>query len=84
MIRRITLLLAFAIGAQGHVGSPDIFLEGAAGPYALFLTIRPPAVIPGVAEIEIRTGATGIDSIHITPLPIWHQRTKNIQNVVWS
>ncbi len=75
--RRILLMCALAMCAQAHVGSPDIFLEGAAGPYALFVTIRPPAVIPGVAEIEIRTGATGIDAIHITPLPMNGEASKH-------
>jgi hypothetical protein len=77
VIRRIVLLFVLAMCAEAHVGSPDIFLEGAAGPYALFVTIRPPVVIPGVAEIEVRTGATGIDTIHITPLPMNGEASKH-------
>ncbi len=46
-------------------------------PYALFVTIRPPVVIPGVAEIEVRTGAAGIDAIHITPLPMNGEASKH-------
>jgi len=62
-------LLAVA-SVQAHVGSPDVFFEGAAGPYPLFVTIRPPAVIPGVSEIEIRTSAVDVGRIRITPLPL--------------
>ena len=51
-----------------HVGSPDIFLEGDAGPYRLLVTIRPPAVVPGVAEIEIRSTAPDVRQIHLVPL----------------
>ena len=29
-------------GASAHVGSPDVFLDGQAGPYRLFVTVRPP------------------------------------------
>jgi len=56
------LLLPFACLA--HVGSPDIFYEGNAGPYRLFVTVRTPAMIPGIAEIEVRSldeKVTGID-----------------------
>jgi hypothetical protein len=45
-------------------------LDGKAGPYQLFVTIRPPVVIPGVAELEIRSEAPGIRQIRAVPLPI--------------
>jgi hypothetical protein len=54
------------------VGSPDVYYEGNAGPYHLLVTIRPPAVVPGVARIEVRNlGSAGdIDKIQILPLTI--------------
>jgi hypothetical protein len=66
-MRLIWLLLA-AIPLTAHVGSPDVFFEGAAGPYKLLVTIRPPEVVPGVAEIEIRSASPGVRQIHILPL----------------
>lgn len=76
--RRILLLLAaVAICADAHVGSPDIFLEASAGPYPMFVTIRPPSVIPGVAEIEIRSASPGIREIHITPIPMVGEAAKH-------
>ncbi|MGA3045371.1 MAG: hypothetical protein ABSD67_02025 [Terracidiphilus sp.] len=61
--------------AWAHVGSPDVYAEGNAGPYRLFVTVRPPLVIPGVAEIEVRAeglGSTssGITGIQIAPIPL--------------
>ncbi|MBV9675714.1 MAG: hypothetical protein JO185_05225, partial [Acidobacteriaceae bacterium] len=53
-LKTALLLVCLALLAQAHVGSPDIYLDGQAGPYKLFVTIRPPAVIPGIAELEIR------------------------------
>ena len=53
---------------MAHVGSPDVFFEGQAGPYKLLVTIRPPQVVPGVAEIEIRSLAADVTGIHIVPL----------------
>jgi hypothetical protein len=69
------MVFAYPVGAFAHVGSPDIYADGNAGPYRLFVTIRPPLVIPGVAEIEVRTdlaGAKGasISGIQIAPIPL--------------
>jgi hypothetical protein len=67
--RRLTLaLLAIAAPLLAHVGSPDVFFEGSAGPYRLLVTIRPPQVVPGVAEIEIRSLSADVREIHILPL----------------
>lgn len=63
-------LFLFTVLAQAHVGSPDIFLEGKAGPYQLFVTVRPPLTIPGVAEIEVRSESPGVRSISAVPLAI--------------
>jgi len=60
--------LASTFPLLAHVGSPDVFFEGLAGPYRLFVTIRPPQVVPGVAEIEIRSLSPGVRQVHIVPL----------------
>lgn len=59
-----------AFVAQAHVGSPDVYLQGKAGPYQLFVTIRPPQVIPGVAELEIRSETPGVRELRAVPVPI--------------
>src|SRR5271154_7588629 len=67
----LALLLAWiALPARAHVGSPDVYVEGNAGPYKLSVVVRPPLVIPGVAEIELRSQTPGIDRIDITPIPL--------------
>jgi len=68
MVKLAVALLATALAARAHVGSPDVFFDGAAGPYRLLVTIRPPEVVPGVAEVEIRSTSPGITQIHIVPL----------------
>jgi len=62
--------LVFSALAGAHIGSPDVYLEGKAGPYQLFVTVRPPLTIPGVAEIEVRSQSPGIRSIRAVPLAI--------------
>lgn len=56
--------------AWTHVGSPDVFQEGVAGPYKVLVTIRPPLVIPGVAEVEVRSPDKAIRVVKVTPLPL--------------
>jgi hypothetical protein len=56
--------------ARAHVGSKDVFEETAAGPYKLFVTIRPPVVIPGVAGVEVRASGAPVSSISIAPLTL--------------
>lgn len=67
---RWILAALLSLPALAHIGSPDIFLEGKAGPYPVFVTIRPPAVIPGVAEVEIRAGVKDIREVRIVPTPM--------------
>jgi hypothetical protein len=69
--------LVVALPAYGHVGSKDIFEEVNAGPYRLFVTIRPPNVIPGVATIEVRCSGAGVQSIRITPTPMTGEAAKH-------
>jgi hypothetical protein len=65
---RLLFLLCLAGPAFAHVGSPDVFFEGYAGPYRLFVTIRLPQVIPGVAEIEVRSESNDVREVRIVPL----------------
>lgn len=62
------LVLLLALPAFAHVGSPDAYYEGMAGPYRVLVVIRPPAVVPGVAQIEVRTLSGDVGGIEILPL----------------
>jgi len=72
MRRRIlaTVLVVFfaALAVHAHVGSPDVYLEGDAGPYRLFVTVRVPQVIPGIAQIEVRCASPDVQKIEIVPM----------------
>ncbi len=71
MRRLVFLLCLVSCGLiYGHIGSPDIYLDGKAGPYQLFVTIRPPAVIPGVAELEVRAAHAGTREMRAVPMPM--------------
>jgi hypothetical protein len=56
-------LLLLAAHAEAHVGSPNVFYEGDAGPYHLFVTVNVPAVIPGVADVQIRADSDDVRQV---------------------
>ncbi len=62
---------------QAHVGSPDVFYEGMAGPYKIFVTIRTPQMIPGIAQIEVRSLDGAVSEIEITPLRVIGEGSQN-------
>ena len=66
-----------AVPAWAHVGNKDVFEQVNAGPYKLFVTVRTPNVIPGVATIEVRTGGPAVSSIRITPVPLTGEASKH-------
>jgi hypothetical protein len=59
----VTIVCALASPALAHVGSPDVFYEGDAGPYHLIVTVIVPQVIPGVADVQIRADSNDVKSI---------------------
>jgi hypothetical protein len=53
---------------SGHVGSPNIFFDGSAGPYPVRVVIRPPGVVPGQAEITVRALGPGVTGVSVQPV----------------
>ena len=66
----VLISLALQTRASAHVGSPDVFLESLAGPYRLLVTVRPPAVIPGVAGVEVLATSDDVKDVRIVPTPL--------------
>lgn len=50
----ILIVLLCGLTAEAHIGSPNVFLEDKAGAYPVRVVIRPPQVVPGLAEITVR------------------------------
>jgi hypothetical protein len=77
-LRALLLTLLIAVPAYAHVGSKDVFETVSAGPYKLFVTVRMPSVIPGIATIEVRTASgSQVDGINITPMPLTGEASKH-------
>jgi hypothetical protein len=67
----LLLLLLVAMSpatARAHVGSPDVYFEGAAGPYRVLVTVRPPTAVPGIAEVSARV-TEPVTGMTMVPLP---------------
>jgi hypothetical protein len=54
--------------AQAHLGSPNVFFEGPAGPYPVRVTIFPPGVVPGLAQIHVRVHAGHPATVTVLPV----------------
>ena len=53
-VSRLAGLAAIMVLCSAHVGSPDVWYEGQAGPYHVVVYVRVPGVIPGIAEVSVR------------------------------
>jgi hypothetical protein len=61
-------LVLVATAAFAHVGSPDVYFESDAGPYHLLVTVNPPPMIPGVAQVQIEVISGIVNGITVTPV----------------
>ena len=57
-----------ANSASAHIGQQNVVFEGAAGPYPIRVIIKAPVVVPGLAEITVRSLAPGVDAVSVLPM----------------
>jgi hypothetical protein len=69
------LLAADAVSVFAHVGSPDVAMEGMAGPYRLLVSIKPPDVIPGTAQVTVYLQNGGSATVSAQPIFFYSGRT---------
>jgi len=72
MFRRTAIVAgatALALATSAHVGSPDTWFEGTAGPYQVRIVVRSPGVIPGLADVvvTVTTGAESVTAVTASP-----------------
>jgi hypothetical protein len=49
--------------AGAHIGSPNVFFEGKAGAYEVRVAVRPPAVLPGSAQVDVRVENAAVTNV---------------------
>lgn len=66
---RGTAALACALLLSGHVGNSNVYFEGMAGAYHLRVIVRVPGVVPGLAQISVRSlDGEPLDLVTVRPL----------------
>lgn len=73
-MKRIPLLVLIATISSAHVGSPDVFFQGKAGPYDIRVVVRPPEVVPGIARVTVRA-SSDVHRVVIRPV-FWRAGSK--------
>lgn len=72
---RGTAAVSIAVLLAGHVGSPDVYYTGNAGPYHVDVAIRPPQVVPGIATVYVQVGDSSASRVVVRPV-FWRAGTK--------
>jgi hypothetical protein len=60
---RLVTVVGLVVLCSAHIGSPDVWYEGDAGPYHLVVYVRLPGVIPGIADINIQVPGDRPDQV---------------------
>jgi hypothetical protein len=63
---RILFLFAAYVVCAAHIGSPDAWYRGPAGPYRVLVHVQAPAVIPGLAVVNVRVEDNDVEEVTAT------------------
>lgn len=74
-VARVAAALSLAVLLTAHVGSPDVYSSGRAGPYAVDVVIRAPTVVPGIAEVLVHVADSSITRVVVRPV-YWRTGSK--------
>src|SRR5947207_5204117 len=66
--RLALFVFASCLAVEAHIGSPNVFFEGKAGDYFVRAVIRPPQVVPGLAEINVRVAGEPVERLTVLPV----------------
>jgi hypothetical protein len=65
----VALAIAASGDARAHIGSPNVYFTGEAGPYPVRVVIRPPAALPGRAEVNVTVEGEGVGQVRVLAAP---------------
>jgi len=61
-------ILLAALSMSAHIGSPDVYFEGDAGAYHVLVTVNPPAMVPGIAQVHVRVTSGAVAKVSLVPV----------------
>ena len=62
-LRRASLVAALLVICSAHIGSPDAWYDGLAGPYKVLVHVQAPPVVPGIATVNVQVTEQGITRV---------------------
>ena len=62
-LRRASLVGALLVVCSAHIGSPDAWFDGLAGPYKVLVHVQAPPVVPGIATVNVQLTEPGITRV---------------------
>ena len=65
LVKRVAALSVVVVFCSAHVGSPDAWFEGNAGPYHVTIQVATPGVVPGVAKVFTRVEGAGVQQVTV-------------------
>ncbi|MDP9201648.1 MAG: hypothetical protein M3P26_06915 [Gemmatimonadota bacterium] len=65
LVARVAAVTSVLVVCSAHVGSPDAWYEGNAGPYHVIVQIATPGVVPGVANVFTRVVGRGVEQVTV-------------------
>lgn len=71
----VAAALSMAVFLAAHVGSPQVYFTGPAGPYTVDVIVRPPQVVPGIAEVYVKLADTSVHRVVVRPV-FWRAGSK--------
>ena len=65
LVARVAAIAAVVVLCSAHVGSPDAWFEGNAGPYHVVVQVVTPGVVPGIANVYARVDGPGVEQVTV-------------------
>ncbi|MBC7789120.1 MAG: hypothetical protein H7Z74_04160 [Anaerolineae bacterium] len=73
LVRAAAVVVILAV-TSAHVGSPDVYFKGKAGAYDVNVIVRPPGVVPGLADITVQVTDEVVRRVTVQPV-FWQTST---------
>jgi len=64
----LIVLAVLVVAGAAHIGSPDVYYRGAAGPYQIGVVVRPPGVVPAQVDVVVQIFRGEASSVTVRPV----------------
>jgi hypothetical protein len=61
-------IIHYSLGTLAHIGSPGVTFQGQAGAYRVLVSLQPPDVIPGTAQVTVYVESGQVKTVSVRPI----------------